>query len=276
MGEPEVALVFTPDAWVEELHRHLTDHGGARVRQIVVEPEIALEEQYDVLVASHRWPALTHAFVADLHARGRAVLGVCDREEPSARAHLVAVGVDEVIESDLGPRAFVTAMQTLHVRRHEVTRPEAIDVAPPRRGRIVAVGGPPGVGRTEVAVQLAATRRRRAGRRRRCRTVGRARGLGLPIEPNLRTAIDAVEHARGELFDSLTTDRSGALRVLAGLPNPSAWVHVRPGEVVAAGPTGRRRHGLRHRRRDRLARGCRRARHAAASRSHVRLPSKRT
>ncbi len=56
--------------------------------------------------------------------------------------------------------------------------------------------------------------------------------LGLPIEPNLRTAIDAVEHARGEFLDSLTTDRSGALRVLAGLPNPSAWVHVRPGEVA--------------------------------------------
>ena len=56
--------------------------------------------------------------------------------------------------------------------------------------------------------------------------------LGLPIEPNLRTAIDAVEHARGDLFDSLAIDRSGALPVLAGLPNPSAWVHVRPGEVA--------------------------------------------
>ncbi len=121
--------VFTPDAWVEELHRHLTDHGGARVRQIVVEPEIALEEEYDVLVVSHRWPALTHAFVADLHGRGRAVLGVCDREEPSARAHLVAVGVDEVIESDLGPRAFVAAMQTLRVRRTEVARPDPIGIA---------------------------------------------------------------------------------------------------------------------------------------------------
>ena len=231
MGEPEVALVFTPDAWVEELHRHLTDHGGARVRQIVVEPEIALEEQYDVLVASHRWPALTHAFVADLHARGRAVLGVCDREEPSARAHLIAVGADEVIESDLGPRAFVTAMQTLRVRRHEVPRPETIGVAPARRGRIVAVGGPPGVGRTEVAVQLAVT-------------IGGvlvdaddvapaiAARLSLSIEPNLRTAIDAVEHARGDLFDSLAMDRSGVLPVLAGLPNPSAWVHVRPGEVA--------------------------------------------
>ena len=82
MAEPEVALVFTPEPWVEELHRHLTDHGGARVRQIVVEPEVALEESYDVLVASHRWPALTHAFVAEVHARGRTVLGVFDREEP--------------------------------------------------------------------------------------------------------------------------------------------------------------------------------------------------
>ncbi len=34
------------------------------------------------------------------------------------------------------------------------------------------------------------------------------------------------------LVDSLTIDRSGALRVLSGLPNPSAWVHVRPGEVA--------------------------------------------
>ena len=221
MGEPEVALVFTPDAWVEELHRHLTDHGGARVRQIVVEPEIALEEQYDVLVASHRWPALTHAFVADVHARGRAVLGVCDREEPSARAHLIAVGADEVIESDLGPRRVRHGDADIAVRRHEVARPETIGVAPARRGRIVAVGGPPGVGRTEVAVQLAVTRRRRAGRRRRCRT--RDRGAVGPVDRAEPPHRDRRRRARrdGDLFDSLAMDRSGVLPVLAGLPNPS-------------------------------------------------------
>ena len=27
--EPAVALVFSPEAWVEDLHRHLADHGGA-------------------------------------------------------------------------------------------------------------------------------------------------------------------------------------------------------------------------------------------------------
>jgi len=51
MSEPEVALAFTPDPWVEDVHRHLTDHGGARVRSIVVEPSVALDESYDVLGA---------------------------------------------------------------------------------------------------------------------------------------------------------------------------------------------------------------------------------
>ena len=42
MTEPEVALVFTAEPWVEELHRHLSDHGGARIRSLVVEQSIAL------------------------------------------------------------------------------------------------------------------------------------------------------------------------------------------------------------------------------------------
>ena len=63
MSEPEIAIAFTADPWVEVLHRHLTDHGGARVRSLVVEPQGALDESYDVLVAGHRWSALTRALV---------------------------------------------------------------------------------------------------------------------------------------------------------------------------------------------------------------------
>ena len=48
-----------PSPGSKELHRHLADHGGARVRQIVLEPALALEEEYDTLVVSDRWPALT-------------------------------------------------------------------------------------------------------------------------------------------------------------------------------------------------------------------------
>ena len=110
MSEPTVALAFTPDYWVEELHRHLTDHGGARVRCVVVEPLVALEESYDVLVAGHRWPALTRGLVNDVHARNRIVLGVFDREEPGSRKHLLGLGVDGIVESDAGRDAFVRAI----------------------------------------------------------------------------------------------------------------------------------------------------------------------
>ena len=44
MSEPEVALAFTADIWVEELHRHLSDHGGARVRTLVVVDDAERDE----------------------------------------------------------------------------------------------------------------------------------------------------------------------------------------------------------------------------------------
>src|SRR5713101_2171800 len=101
--EPTVAIVFSPESWVEELHRHLTDHGGARVRQIVVEPAVALDEEYDTLVVSARWPALTRRFVDALHDRARSVLGVFDPHEHGGKDHLVALNVDAAISAAAAP-----------------------------------------------------------------------------------------------------------------------------------------------------------------------------
>lgn len=229
MSEPEIALVFTPDPWVEELHRHLTDHGGARVRQVVVEPGVALEETYDVLVVSHRWAALTRAFVADVHATGRVVLGVYDREEPAGLDHLEGIEVDRAVTSDAGPAEFVENLVRMRSSRDRVTLELPAPVA--RRGRIVIVGGPPGAGRTEIALELA---RRTGALLVDADDVAPAvaQRIGLPIEPNLRTAIDAVEHGRGNLDASVHLALGGELRVVAGLPNPRAWAQVRPGEVV--------------------------------------------
>jgi len=232
--EPEVALAFTADLWVEELHRHLTDHGGARVRTLLVEPEGALEESYDVLVAGHRWPALTRALIADVHAQGRAVVGVYDREEAASREHLLALGADALVESDADPDAFVRAIVGVAARRSE--RSPAVPIVPGARvGRVVVIGGPPGVGRTEVALETA----RALGRAVSVVLVeaddvgpALATRLHLPIEPNLRTAIDAVEHGRGDLEACVVVDPGSQLRVVTGLPNSQAWSQVRPGEVV--------------------------------------------
>lgn len=233
MSEPEVALAFTADVWVEELHRHLSDHGGARVRTLVVDAEGAVEEGYDVLVTGHRWPALTRGLVADAHARGRSVLGVHDREEPASSEHLRVLGVDGLIESDAGPEALTRAIIAVAGARED--RPASTsDAFDSRVGRLVVVGGAPGSGRTEIAVHLARTLAQH------CRSTlvdaddvapAVAQRLGLPIEPNLRAAIDAVEHGVGAL-DSCLIDAGTRGRVLVGLPNAAAWMQVRPGEVL--------------------------------------------
>jgi MinD superfamily P-loop ATPase len=231
VSEPEVAIAFTADPWVESLHRHLTDHGGARVRSLVVEAEGALDESYDVLLAGHRWSALTRALVADVRARGRAVIGVFDGDEPAGRRYLHSLGVDAIIESDAGPDAFVRTITAVaggrSERAHTAPKEEA------RSGRLVAVGGPSGTGRTEIAIELAvALGRRTSTALLDADDVGPALAprLQLPLEPNLRTAIDAVEHARGD-FGRCVVAASG-VRAVCGLPNASAWSHVRPGEVV--------------------------------------------
>ena len=234
MSEPEIALVFTAEPWVEVLHRYLSDHGGARVRSLVVEHSVALEETYDVLVVSHRWPALTHAFVGDVHARGRRVLGVFDRAESASRAHLEAVSVDAVVENDAAPEAFVRALVALcseQPRRGHV----AADTLVAREGRLVAVGGAPGVGRTELAIELAiAAARDSSVVLADCDDVAPAvaQRLGLALEPNLRTAIDAVEHGRGSLISCIQRECATKLAVLGGIPNSTSWMQVRPSEVV--------------------------------------------
>jgi MinD-like ATPase involved in chromosome partitioning or flagellar assembly len=247
MNEPEVALVFSPEAWVEGLHRHLTDHGGARVRQVVMEPTLALEEEYSTLIVSHRWPALTRPFVDAVHARRRRLLGVFDPAEPVGREHLLTMGVDRVIEADAPMGAFLEALialapvatptpatEPLLSRLVGTPAPASTDDAP--AGRVVAVGGPPGGGATEIAIEVA----RACGHDRQSVALidadevlpAVAQRLALSIEPNLRTAVDAVEYGMGELVSSFVRAPDGSFDVLCGLPNAASWSQVRPGEVL--------------------------------------------
>lgn len=245
--EPEIALVFSPEDWVESLHRHLTDHGGARVRQVVMEPSLALDEDYGTLVVSHRWPALTRPFVAAVHARRRRLLGVFDPSEPAGREHLLGLGVDRVIESEAPMAEFLDAVRALTppdrleaAGEQELqglvgaSAPDAPEHAP--TAPLVVVGGPPGGGATELAVELA-----QAWSLERALVAlvdaddvqpAVAQRLGLSIEPNLRTAVDAVEYGMGGLPGSLLRVPDGSFDVLCGLPNAAAWSQVRPGEVL--------------------------------------------
>ena len=213
LSEPAIALVFSPEPWVERLHRHLADHGGARVRQIVLDPALALEEHYDVLVVSHRWPGLTHRLVATLTERRRSVLGVFDPDEPAGRDHLLALGATRVIPADAPVARFVELLGELPSSTHADERRPPIDPTTASAKTFERAHGPlvvtgiAGAGTTEVALALAHAS---AARRATVLVDGQERGpslaarLGVPLEPGLRDAIDAVEHGTGTLSAAIT------------------------------------------------------------------------
>lgn len=255
MWEPEIAIVVSPRDWAERLHRFVADHGGARVRARVLDAREALDDVYAVLVAEDLTSFLTPRLVEQLHARGRRLLGVHDPGEPWGRRRLEDLGIDETIEFDAAPEEFVRAIEALAegmsldreltelVARAgtEPVRPDAASGSAPGGspgGTLTSIGGPSGgVGVTEVALGLAVAL---AGRGTTTALLdgdelapSLAQRLGLPLHPNLRTAIDAVEHRSGRLEDALLEVPGGGPSLLCGLPNPRDRHEVRPGEVAA-------------------------------------------
>lgn len=240
--EPEVAIVFTPEPWVGELHRFLADHGGARVREIIMDQRLALEDAYEVLVVSHRWPALTRSFVKQMHEQGRVLLGVYDGDEPTSKVFLANLGADGVVASTASMSEFLQAIGIVAPAARVMDADLAGVVDPgfesteivPTVGTIVVVGGPAGSGRTEIACAL-----QNAAYDHGISSIlvdaddvspSVAQRLGLPIEPNLRTAIDATAFGLGDLGATLHTTAIGP--VVCGLPNVAAWSQVRATEVI--------------------------------------------
>jgi MinD-like ATPase involved in chromosome partitioning or flagellar assembly len=243
ISEPEIALVFSPEPWFGELHRHLSDHGGARVRQVVMDPALALQERFAVLVVSGRWPALTQLFVERIHALGRCILGVYDPLEPAGAEHLDALGVDGVVPNDVPVAALLVELQAVAARAVDARGEGDDSVADANEAAtdvgsataLVVVGGTPGAGRSEVALSLAHGLSARGvpvllvdaddiapslGQR-----------LGAPIEPNLRSAIDAVQHGIGSPA-ACVRRIAPHLDLLCGVPNAALWAQVRATEVL--------------------------------------------
>jgi MinD-like ATPase involved in chromosome partitioning or flagellar assembly len=235
MNEIEVALAVSARVWPDRLHRFLADHGGARVRAQVLAPEDALAESYEVLIIDDVSSFLTPRLVQELQRRQRMVLGVFDPADgQDGKERLRECGVDQVIESAASAEEFVVAVRALVALapyRRVDESDEAEELTP--GGRLIAVGAPPGgCGATEVAVSIAA-RLSRSGP-----TVlidvdevapSVAQRLGLRLLPNLRTAIDVIQHRRGDLGRSLQT--IGDVSVLCGFSGERDWTEIRPIEL---------------------------------------------
>lgn len=235
MNEVEVALAVSARIWPDRIHRFLSDHGGARVRAQVLTAEDALAEEYQVLIIDDVSSFLTPRLVQEVQRRRRLVLGVFDPlEAADGKERLRECGVDQVIESDATADEFVVALRALVALAP--SEPAIADEPDeqPSKSTLIAIGAPlGGCGATEVAVAWATRLARFAP------TVlidvdetspAIAQRLGLSLIPNLRSAIDVIQHRHGSLESCLQD--LGRLEVLPGLTGDRDWLEVRPLEVL--------------------------------------------
>jgi MinD-like ATPase involved in chromosome partitioning or flagellar assembly len=259
MGVTEIAIGVSHRPWAQDLFRYLADHGGAVVRRRVLSDEDALEEDYAVLVVDDTASVLTPRVVGELHRRGRRVLAVHASGDHRAAETLRGLGVDALTGEDAPPERFVDLIASLVPDGAGAGAPDGVDDAfaqitrelgddlPPapdpaeRRdpGRgwvtvVLAVTG--GCGATEVALALTAALELRGERAVLVDADEVAPSLaqrtGLPLVPNVRNAVDAVEQRVGSLEEALSALPGDGPEVLCGLAGPGDWANVRPGQVA--------------------------------------------
>ena len=137
--------------------------------------------------------------------------------KPRAGSISSALGVDGTIRSDAAVSEFVEVLTALTpVRLADPRRAGRSSTPQSVRTGPTVVTGPPGAGTSEVALGLAAAI---AARGEAAVLVdadelasSTAARLGLAIEPNLRNAIDAVEHGLGDLDGRARSYGSPGLR----------------------------------------------------------------
>ena len=270
-GPVEIAIGVSHRSWAQELFRHVADHGGAVVRTRVLLEEDALESSYAVLVVDDTASVLSSRLVAELHRRERRVIAVHAAGDHPARETLARLGVDAAIPDSATPEELVDAIVALAPERSpglvedtfaEIARELGHELSPgepplheqpaPRLQRglvtaILAVSG--GAGATEVALALAAALHQRGERAVLVDAddvaPSLAQRLALPLVPNLRNAVDALERGVGSLQEALAAlpERDGGFDLLCGLANLRDWPGLRPESVTEVVGELARTHG---------------------------------
>lgn len=232
MADIELALAASARPWADSLHRFLADHGGARVRAVVMRPDDVVAESYDVLLIDDVCSFLTPRLVEQVRLHGRLVVGVFDgRDGADAKRRLLECGVDDVVENGATPEEFLTVVRGVLDLAPYAPPTQGPTPDPLPTGRVVVVGAPPGgCGATEVAVGLGAlTGAPVVDADDIAPSV--AQRMGAPLHPNLRTAIDVVHHRSGPVTEAVV--ETDSVRVLPGLVSGDDWGQLHPGEVEA-------------------------------------------
>lgn len=254
MTDRRVGVVYTSRDWRKSLQLHVRNHVRGTCIVVVRDERMAVEEPLDVLIVDDETSFLTGDLVELLRGKGVRLVGIHDPSDGGiGLARLSHVGIDVTLDAANTPEEMVVALERLGDRLDDDFARIAAQLddlgSASDTGVTIAVGGPPAVGKTEVAVGLAGL----LAADGRALLVDAAdtypsvaRRLHLALHPHLLAAFDEVRTAPMTaavggmpLSASLGRPAAGADRpglpfdVVCGLANPIDWQVVR-GEDLAA------------------------------------------
>jgi len=237
--EPVVSLGSSQRGWAAALTRFISDYGGARLHGTVITALDAVDQDYEILIIDDIASYLSPRFVDRVQRLRRRVIGVYDPEAgEGGRGRLEEMGVDAVLESDAGPDEFLEVVVSL--RGVAAFAEDPVDAPTPtpqvhrvKQDQVVAVLG--GDLATEVVFALADRLALSGEAVVACDldtlNPSMAQRLGLPLGPNVLTALDAHTQRRGTIEESLVASLRGYL-LLLGLPEPQEWDTIEPPDVL--------------------------------------------
>lgn len=250
MADRVVALIVASGAgWEPEALRLLSEHPRVVVLKRCVDVDdllaAATAGQADVAVVGIDGPGLDRAAVDHLHAHGVRPVAIVgdDATLDGGRLRASRIGIRAVVADDrLDTLAdALCADGATQVRRTGASAPAASPEAsePAVPGRVLAVWGPAGSGRTTLASALAAelARRERATLLLDADPYGGAVAQQLGILDEVSGLLAAVRlDAAGQLEDrwvSVQRSLGPHLSVVTGLPRADRWPEVRTGTLEA-------------------------------------------
>lgn len=237
--DPVIMLTHSSRPWARELHRFVADHGGASVCGYAVSKESAVDADYDILFVDDVTSFLSPRLVTTLQDKGIKIVGIYDPLDggDTGAKLLESYGVDAVVPNpsaaddllgaifDVGPGPSPQLMGSAD---------EDFPAATATQGVVVVTGAAGGVGATEVAIALAGELAARVPSvlvDADTEHPAIAQRLGLPPHPNLVTACDRVQHNES-VAGSFLSHRDLDCSIIGGIPDPTRWAAVQPGELA--------------------------------------------
>lgn len=256
MPDLNVGIVFTSRPWRASLQRFIRDHASGVTVRVVRDQRMAVEEHVDLLLVDADTSFLTAGLVTTLRQRGVKVFGVFDPADSGTEgdlARLRGMGVEETVSAVTPPGELLVQLRgrlpDTSVEEQFGELVAGLDLGDATsEGQVVAVGGPPGSGATEVAVGVAhALSASRSAILVDVDEVnpGVARRLNLTLHPHLLTAMDNLRssvnandaNADDPIARALARPATGGTAppfdVLVGIANRQDWQVLHDDELSA-------------------------------------------